>query len=462
MTSLVTTRQYQSTPVAHNAPSQPVFSGISQILRGKEFAHQRFDKPLADVEDKIKAYERRTSSPPYSTHKLRARKFWLKFRQMLGGQFLDFDFTDFNYYKGFGKLPFHSTFTNPSRGALIAFAFIGLEGARALRAWNRRWIKDGEGKKIKQDFRELRDVLIRDTWAIAVYIWGLTLANSYFLRQGQKAAGFNLARGGHAFDFKAHEINRDFRNLDDKTGQPLKTFRRRTYVANILHGDGIGMIRAAQKNTLFGIPREIYQRVKASTPKVKAQLDEVSQLISEFRNKQKSFYNKVSRYIPSHFEKDSNFEKLIDNVDENYRTELYNLLDSKGKGKNSGLLRQLDDLQQSIIQSLSTSPEGQVDGALKARLNKKWGRFSSFFVRAAKGKRTAMDALSFGFILFLIGYLPVKFNEWFTNAEYKRMQEDQRRYQGMALTLKNTQQPLHHQPTNPVQYTQRAAAFGQG
>lgn len=446
-----------------NSSTSTRFSGVANILKGYEGAVNAYKKPLEEVENKIKQYEARTSSPPGRFNPLNIKKAWLQIRKGLRGQFLDFDFTDFNYYKEFkspfGNIPFKSTFTNPSMGALIAFAFIGLEGARALRAWNRRWIKDDQGNKIKQDFRELRDVLVRDTFAIIVYIWGLGVANKLFLKNGQKSAGFKLAEGSNAFDFKAHEVNRDF--LNEHT--PHKTYRRRTYIANILHGDSVGMVKAAQKNTFFGIPRDIYNRVRAGSTEVKEKLNRISELISEFRTKQKELHIKVEAFVPKNFETGIDWEDRITQVKAKHGNEISHLLDYKTddgqavKGK-KGILRQLDDLQAEVIKDLSTQPNGKVNSKLRASLSKNWGRFSEFMVKAAKAKRTSMDALSFGFILFLIGYLPVKFNELFTNAEYKRMQEEQRKLNGMALTLKNTRAPLYSQPAN---INQRATYFGQ-
>lgn len=413
---------------------------MTWVLDGKAYAHKRYTPRLEKVAEEIKTVAKNTGSEPLPWHRLNIKKRLLGLRKMLTGQFLDYDFSNFNYYDKFkvGKLkvPFKTTFSTTPIGALILIAYGGLEGARALKAWKRSWVKDSAGNKIKRDLREVRDVLIRDTWAITIYIWGLGVVNNWLVKRGQKAGGIKLAsKAGDAFGFSAHEVNRNF--MDSKG-----RIRTRNYIANILHGNGEGILRAVENNAYFGIPRHIYHRARVASQPVRVKMLQLADKLAQFRNSQKDFYRKAQAFIPGIADKNPDFEALVDGVLKNHGGEANKLLG--GTDAKPGLLRQVETLREELIDDLAREG-GKVDSKLKTRLNKGWKKYSDFLVRAAKGRRTGIDAMSFTFILFLIGYLPVKFNEWYTNQEYKRLKTEHRRMQGMFHMVNNTQQRLHPQ-----------------
>ncbi len=415
-----------------------LLSDLTWTLDGMSYAHKRYTPRLEKLNKEIAEYAKNTGAEPGPWNKLTLKKKLLNLRKQLTGQFLDYDFTRFSYYDKFkiGKMniPFKTTFSTTPVGSLILIAYGGLEGARALKAWKRSWVKDSAGNKIKRDLREVRDVLIRDTWAITVYIWGLGIVNNWLIKRGQKASGMKLApKEGDAYGFAAHEVNRNF--MDDKG-----RIRTRNYVANILHGNGEGMLNAVENNSYFGIPRDIYKRARVASQPVRQKMLLLADKLAEFRNEQKVFYKKALAYVPGVADKDPKFEKLIDTVLKDHGDHASRLLN--GTDAKPGLLRQIETLREDLIDDLARENHG-VNSKLKARLNKGWKKYSDFLVRAAKGRRTGIDALSFAFILFLIGYMPVKFNEWYTDKEFKSLKEEHRRMQGMFHTVNNTKTRLH-------------------
>ncbi|MFN8615301.1 MAG: hypothetical protein U0003_05265 [Vampirovibrionales bacterium] len=391
--------------------SAPLFAGkppLATLLKGIDWANQRYDGRIKLAKDAVELFEKNSGSMAGFFQPDRFRLWSLNLRKKIATELLSYDFVSFSPSK-IG--PLKAIFATPPKGALVAFAYIGLEVARAKRAWERSWIKNELGENIKRDFREIRDILIRDTWSIAVYIWGLPIFNKVFLDWGSRQSGIRLSEKGAAAEYKysEHTANRSLGALSDSAKRSIVSPHER-YLANMLEGSADGMVRAARSNVFLGIPRRVYHLLKNLGPHFLTDLDDYAQLrkqyvetVSHEANWIKSFMNHPKRQSLS--------------KEDLYAQAMKKFQDLNG----SKALQALQAKQDAIIKRVTEHSSSVGESLAKA-----WShRSEDYLARAAKWWTTAMGASSFAVVLVLIGWLPVAYNAWYTKKEYEKYQSDQ-------------------------------------
>ena len=344
-------------------------------------------------------------------------------RQFISRQLLDYDFTGFHPYKVFGR---NMTFATPPAGALLLTAYWGLEGWRALRALERRWVTDPKTGDKKADHRELRDVLIRDTWGVSFYLYGLPIFNRIFLKWGQRRSGLKLGHGKDFLSYKAHEARRTFRAFVSDKGKVLETATQR-YWANMLEGSHWGIAKAAHDKTLTGIPSRILRALAghdgarptaAILPQLSQWVPQREHLIQQLQDDARL----VDRFFAQH-------KRPFPHTDAE-RQQLFGAFEhflSRQPGQRAShfntapamtSLQALSTLQQKALKALSSHQPQQAQ-----RFARQWQPVEGFAAEAAKRWLTRLSMGSFGVVMLLIGLMPVWYNVWYTNREYERLQK---------------------------------------
>ncbi|MDH4380248.1 MAG: hypothetical protein QE263_10140 [Vampirovibrionales bacterium] len=416
------------------APVTPTTSwDISNVLKGTNWADSYYGPGIKAAEDALTDFKGATGSRPGFFHPTRLKLWWLNTKQTIAKELLNYDFVGFHNYK---MGPFKVLFSTPPRGALVAFAYIGLEVARAKRAWERRWVKDDAGNKIKQDFRELRDIAIRDTWSIAVYIWGLPVFNKLFLNAGNKASGIVLAEKGDpdGYTYAQHQANRTLGNVLDTHGKVLATAKDR-YLANLLEGSHQGMVKAAQSNTFLGIPRGVFKRLGGLGNGLLEKLDQWAELRRQYTTEIEHDAGLAKSFLAHPNQLKKSPAELFE------RGKAY--FAKEGGLKGSETLGKLTQLQAEIVAAAKKQSP-----TVGAWVEKNWAQSDHYLARAAKSWAAGMGIASFGVVLFLIGWLPVAYNAWYTNKEFSRLKAEQAKISPL-LQLSKRASLLHSQPYAP-------------
>lgn len=406
----------------------------------------RLSTKIKDIEDHLDLTNGRKTLPWFSKERLALKE--LKLRKWLFANFLDFDFNHFPKYKKWGI-----TFAKPPMGALSLFAFGGLAGWRALRGYERGVIKDKQGKKIGRDTREVRDVLVRDIWAITVYLWGLKYLSAPFIKWGESKLGLSLSHKGSPLDFSDIEANRTLKMAQKSGSHFTNETAVKKLAANLLHGEGKGMLKAAEKNNFFGISRGVYKRL-SKTDSGKALLRELASTIELYRSQFATLAQDASSFI-------EDGKSLI--AHGTTRAEQLELGKTWNQTREARFLEKHGAAlfnNQTTLESLETLRLAAIDKAAKGnkklitKLKAQWKEFSTYPARASKqGRILAADIPTFATVLLLIGILPVEFNQWFTDKEYSKLQEKTNKLRGFARAMDNTTSPLSRRMFQSVNYS---------
>lgn len=369
----------------------------------------------------------------------------LKTAKWLFKNFLTFDFSNYPKYKKWGM-----TFASPPMGALSLFAFGGLAGWRALRGWQRGVIKDKDGNKIGRDGREVRDVMIRDIWAISVYLWALNILDGQFVKGAERKLGMKLTHGGNSLAFSDIEDSRTLYALKNQGGKDYTGPNAvRKMAANLLNGDGPGLSKATKNIRFFGIPQTVFKLAKNNDTVMKA-LDGMALNINAYQKsidklsiQAEIFLKKEEQHILKSSEGKSPKE-IADLIKNQKASRLERFVQQHGesiKGSQT-ILKDLDGARRNALKDLFGQGKSS-DLKINKFLDKYWPEYASYGARASKQTRVLLsDIPAFATVLLLIGILPVQFNQWYTNKEYGKLKEQTNRLRGFAFAMDNTDSPL--------------------
>lgn len=300
------------------------------------------------------------------------------------GRMVDWDFNDFQDLK---KLK--GFFTSAPLGAACFLFFGAMMSSRLFMAWKR-------GKENGNDFREVKDILFRDTIAISLFVFGLEYVTRKFTQFYQNKLP---ATGG-------------LKLIDPKSENVLAYSRFANYrldsekalVGLIREGGADGLKLAIQKLYKGGLSEEGGEAVKR--------------------------------------EIDSILEKLPGLVDKVKATKLD---DAKGQ---EALLEKAKDVYKHL-----KAGDGLLDDMLKAAektgvkqviktAKKLQGSFENAVIKYAQSRRLPADILGFALVVLMLGWFPGWFNAMRNKKDFERNKQAQK-----STPL----QPQQHPAMNPAQ-----------
>ena len=409
------------TPAFNTFSGRPLGQPSGVRLLGAPKASHVLGQAIDSLRKTIATTERKTGEKLGLFSAERFKLFGLKARQAVSTHLLDYDFVGFHPYKIGGK---DMTFSTPPAGALFLMAYLGLEGWRGLRAWQRRMVTDPTTGKEKPDYREMRDIAVRDTWSIAVYIYGLPIFNKLFLNAGQKWSGLKLGEGSHNWSYGDHEEHRTFRTLKNKQGRVVETAVDR-YWTNMLEGSHHGIAKAAQHKTALGVPARLLRWAEKHHPQTLATLSELVPLREQLITRVKRDADIVAAFMnePATQALQKQAGKLGDEPFRKAQWKAFEAFLDKHhpKQKNAILsdsmhtLDKMRSLQERVMKGIHAT-----DATAGKRFAKLWRNLDGFAAHSAKNWLTWLSMASFGVVVLLIGLLPVWANLWITRREYEK------------------------------------------